>query len=193
MSDDRYRLYQQPFPTGDYSYVQLAFAVDDVVATARRWAEVQGVGPFFVIPDRPSTVRYSGAETQLHIRIAVSQAGPLQIELIQQLSQGPSVFRDLYGPNEVGVHHFCAMTHDYDRSVAHYAGCGYEVVAEQDVPGLGRVAFVDTSADFAMMTEVVEWSDGFLTMLSKTARVCANWDGTDPVRIMRVSGGYDSA
>ena len=44
-----------------------------------------------------------------------------------------------------------------------------------------------------MMTEVVEWSDGFLTMLSKTARVCANWDGTDPVRIMRVSGGYDSA
>jgi Glyoxalase/Bleomycin resistance protein/Dioxygenase superfamily len=192
---DPFRLYQQPFPSGDYCYTQLAFVVPDVIAAAHRWVDVHGVGPFFVLPDRgPATVRYRGTKTSLHTRIAVSQAGPLQLELIEQLSvDTPSVFRELYGPSDVGAHHLCTMTADYDVAVAHYESRGYSLVAELDAPGLGRVGYVDTSRDFGLMTEVVQWSDAFHTMLSKTARVCAGWDGTDPVRLMRETGGYDSA
>jgi hypothetical protein len=190
---ERYRCYQQPFPSGDYSFFQLAFAVDDVVEAARRWVELQGVGPFFVLPDRgPATVRYRGSETELHTRLAVSQAGPLQIELVEQVSDCPSVFRDLYGPGEVGAHHLCTMTRDYDGSVGHYRERGCELIAEQDAPGIGRVGYIDTTSALGLVTEIVEWSDGFLRMLSGTARACARWDGSDPVRVLRLEGGYDA-
>jgi Glyoxalase/Bleomycin resistance protein/Dioxygenase superfamily len=183
---ERHTLYQQPFPSGDYSYMQLAFIVDDVVTAANRWADVHGVGPFFVLPDRgPMVVRYHGTEAELHTRIAVSQAGPLQIELIEQLSDAPSVYRDIYGLGESGAHHLCTMTRDYDRTAAHYADKGYALIAEMDAPGLGRVGYIDTFKDFGLITEIVEWSDDFLTVLSKTARACSKWDGTDPVRFTR--------
>ena len=190
-----FRLFQQPFPGGGYCYVQLAFVVPDLIVAAHKWVDVHGVGPFFVLPDNgPATVRYRGTETKLHTRIAVSQAGPLQIELIEQVSaDAPSVFRGLYGHDEVGVHHLCTMTAVYDVAVAHYESRNYSLVAELDAPGLGRVGYVDTSRDFGLMTEVVQWSDAFHTMSSKTARACATWDGSDPVRLMRAAGGYDAA
>jgi hypothetical protein len=192
MTDDRYRLYQEPFPDGDYRYFQLAFVVDNAIDAARRWVDVQGVGPFFVLPDRnPSIVNHRGVETEVFTRLAVSQVGPLQIELVEQLSDGPSPFHDVYGADGTGVHHMCAMTHDYDRSIDHYRSHGYEVVSEQFAVGLGRVAFVDTVEHFGLMTEIVEWNDDFHTILSKTDHVCSKWDGRDPVRLMRPEGGYD--
>lgn len=187
------RLLQQPFPTGDYTFLQLGVVVDDVVEAARRWSDVHGVGPFFVLPDNgPAQVRYRGAHASVHYRTAVSQAGPLQIELIQVLSPGPNVYTDVFGASGTGVHQICSMTRAYDRSIAHYRARGYEIMAEQDAVGLGRVGFVDTVADFGFVTELVEWSDVFLAALSRTARVCAGWDGvTDPVRVLRPTGGYD--
>lgn len=194
IQEDRHRLYQQPFPTGDYSFMQLAFVVDDVIEASRRWADLQGVGPFFVLPDRgPAIVRHRDVETSLHCRMAVSQAGPLQIELIEQLTDGPSVYRDIHGPVGVGAHHLCTMTRDYDKSVAHYVDRGLELAAEQHAEGIGRVCYIDTSKELGLMTEIVEWSDAFLAMLSGTARACARWDGTDPVRVLRLTGGYDVA
>lgn len=192
MSDERFHWYQQPVPTGEYSFMQLASLVDDVVTAAQRWVDVYGVGPFYVLPARgPATVTYRGETTELELKIAVSQAGPLQIELIEQVSDGPSVYRDVYGPGESGLHHLCTVAKDYDEAVAHYTGLGFEFVAEQDAPGIGRVGYVDTVDDFGFITEIVEWSEPFLTLLSKTARVCATWDGSDPVRLMRPTGGYD--
>ena len=53
MSDEQFRWYQQPFPTGEYTFMQLASLVDDVVAAAQRWVDVYGVGPFYVLPPQP--------------------------------------------------------------------------------------------------------------------------------------------
>jgi hypothetical protein len=186
------RLYQQPFPTGDYTFLQLGFLVDDVVAASRRWVDAHGVGPFFVLPDTgPVRVTHRGVDTTVHYRTSVSQAGPLQIELIQLLSDGANVYRDVFGEGRTGLHQVCSMTRDYDASIAHYTRLGYEVMAEQQAAGLGRVGYVDTVADFGFVTELVEWSDAFLRSLSKTARACAGWDGSDPIRILRPTGGYD--
>ncbi len=192
MNIARHRLFQQPFPTGEYTFLQLGLLVDDVVAASRRWVDAHGVGPFFVLPDPgPVGVTHRGVDTTVHYRTAVSQAGPLQIELIQLLSDGPNVYRDVFGDGATGIHQLCTMTRDYDVSMAHYRGLGYEIMAEQQAAGLGRIGYVDTVADFGFVTELVEWSDAFLRSLSKTARVCAEWDGSDPVRLLRATGGYD--
>jgi hypothetical protein len=179
---DRSRLVQDPFPAGAYSWFQLAFVVDDVEVAARRWVEVYGVGPFYVLPaGGPQPARYRGRPSELDIQLAVTQAGPVQIELVHQRCDNPSVFRDVYGPGRAGVHHIATMTDDFDATLAHYRGCGYEPVTELDT-GLARVAYVDTMGDLGLMTEVVERSEAFSRSLAGTARVCALWDGTDPIR-----------
>lgn len=175
-----YKLYEQPFPSGDYTFTQLAFVVDDLVATARRWVDLYGVGPFYVLPSGSHEGIYQGEPVTVLSQIAVSQAGPLQIELIQPLEDGPSVYRDFRRAG-AGTHHIATITKDYDRAIAHYERLGFAPAMALRTPG-GRVAYIDTSADVGLYTEIIEESADFVRALRGTARACAGWDGADPIR-----------
>ena len=181
------RLYEQSWPKGEYRLFQLGFVVDDLVATAGRWAAVHGVGPFHVLPPLDSPCTYRGTETGVQVQIAVAQAGPVQVELIQQHCDRPSVFRELAGPT--GFHQVCTVTPDYEGKKEHYERLGYEVASEIEGPGGQRVAYVDTLADFGFFTELVASTPVFLEQLAGIARTCAAWDGvTDPVRLLTRDG-----
>jgi glyoxalase/bleomycin resistance protein/dioxygenase superfamily protein len=185
-----HRLFQQPWPEGEYRMFQLGFVVDDLFATARRWVEVFGVGPFHIMPRVSSMCRYRGGEASVDIHIGVAQAGPVQIELIQDFTDGPSVFRDLrdlYDYDKTGFHQICTVTRDYDGKKAHFEELGYELACEFTSPGQ-RVAFFDTIDDFGFFTEVAEEKPSFQVNLSKIAQTCAQWDGADPIRILTKDG-----
>ena len=187
MAPPEHPLYEQSWPDGDYRFFQLGFVVDDVVAAATRWASVFGVGPFVVLPRRTSTCTYRGREIQQETQLATAQAGPVQIELIQQHSDGPSIFRDLYPAGESGFHQLCTVTYDFDGKVARLEGLGYEIAGSIDARGY-RVAYVDTVDDFGFFTEIVAHNAGFLEQLQQQAQTCADWDGTDPVRLLTRDG-----
>jgi hypothetical protein len=187
MTATAHPLYEQPWPEGEYRFFQLGFVVDDVLVAAARWAAVFGVGPFTVLPRLTSTVTYRGREIEQETQIATAQAGPVQIELIQQHSDGPSIFRDLYPPGESGFHQLCTVTHDFDGKVARFEALGYEVAGSIDARG-HRVAYIDTVADFGFFTEVVAYRADFLEQVAQLARTCSEWDGADPVRILTRDG-----
>src|SRR5262249_52087938 len=95
MSAIDHRLFEQPWPEGEYRFFQMGFVItDDVITAASRWARVFGVGPFHVLPVFDQHVMYRGQESTITCQVAVAQAGPVQIELIQQLCDRPSVFRE---------------------------------------------------------------------------------------------------
>ncbi len=179
-------LYQQPFPEGEFRFFQLGFVVDDLLAAAARWASVFGVGPFHVLPPMDVPCTYRGAETGVDIQVAVAQAGPVQIELIHQRCERASVYSELFAAHESGFHQVCTVTPDYDGKRAHYESLGYELASE--IPGESRVAYYDTVADFGFYTEVVEETPKFLKQLARIAKTCAEWDGSDPVRILTREG-----
>src|SRR6478609_8402941 len=74
-------LFQQPWADGGVRFFQIGFVVDDVVAHGHRWAEVFGVGPFFVRKVPQASCTYRGEASTLSVNTAVAQAGPVQIEL----------------------------------------------------------------------------------------------------------------
>ncbi len=180
-------LFEQPWPEGEFRFFQLGFFVDDVIAAAQRWAAVFGVGPFTVLPRRMSRSTYRGQESEFETQIAAAQAGPVQIELIQQFDDVPSVYREVFPTDGNGLHQLCTVTDDYDGKRAHYEALGYEIMGELEAKG-HRVLYVDTVADFGFVTEVVANTPGFLAQLEQLARTCAEWDGTDPVRILTRDG-----
>lgn len=188
MSTTSHRLFQQPWPTGDYRFFQLGFLVDDVVAAAAKWAAVHGVGPFHVLPPLTQPWMYRGAEVVLTTQVAVAQAGPVQIELIQEHGDVAGVYSELARrEGRTGFHQLCTLTESYDRTREHYAALGYELISEVTAQG-GRVGFFDTLDDFGFYTEVAESTPTLVPSLARIAATCAEWDGTDPVRILTRDG-----
>lgn len=186
MDVDRFRLFQEPWPV-EHRHFQLGFLVDDLVESAMQWADVHGIGPFHVLPRTRKTVTYLGQDAELDAQIAVAQAGPVQIELITQFDDAPSVYRDLAGDGSCRFHQLSTVTNDYDGTVGHFVELGYRVQCELFAGGQ-HVAYIDTRADFGFFTEVVENAPGFLDAVARIAETCATWDGTDPVRILTRDG-----
>jgi hypothetical protein len=187
MTSLRHRLFQQPWPEGEFRFLQLGFVVEDLLRDAERWTRVHGVGPFHVFPRVEAVCTHRGTESKLDLQIAVAQAGPVQIELIEQFGEGPSVYRDLFRKGESGFHQICTLTRDYDGKRSHYEQLGYTLASEMSTRS-GRIAFYDTVRDFGFFTEVAESSPSFLANLAKISETCAAWDGTDPVRLITRDG-----
>jgi Glyoxalase/Bleomycin resistance protein/Dioxygenase superfamily len=165
-------LFEQEWPEGDFRFFQLGYVVDDVVAAALTWVETFGVGPFHVLPVVDQQLSYHDGDVHtIRLQVAVAQAGPVQIELIQQHCDTPSIYRDWSRGGTSALH----------------AAMGYDVVAES-LGGRFRVAYVDTVPAFGFYTEIVEETPGFLVQLHAISQTCAQWDGRDPVRMLTRNG-----
>ena len=180
-------LFEEPWPEGEYRLFQLGFVVDDLLDDAARWARVLGVGPFYVTPTRTSRATYRGAPSNVEVQYALAQAGPVQVELIKQHCDRPSMFRDVFAKGESGFHQLCTVSRDYDGKVAQYEQLGYELTGEIAVPGQ-RIAYFDTFGDFGFYVEVVEHNAELVKRWEHIARTCAEWDGRDPVRVITAEG-----
>lgn len=187
MTGPDHPLFEQSWPDGEYRFFQVGFVVEDVLASAAKWAQLFGIGPFHVLPVVEQNATYRGAPATISIQVAVAQAGPVQIELIQQHCDRPSIFRDWSSNGTASFQQLATVTADYNGKKAHYERLGYELAAES-ASGKFRVAYIDTVADFGFYTEVVEQTDSFLQQLDKISQTCATWDGTDPVRLLTRNG-----
>ncbi|WP_406603502.1 VOC family protein [Nocardia aurantia] len=181
-------LFEQSWPEGKSRFIQLGHVVDDVVVAAERWVAAFGVGPFHVLPAVGQRARYGEGEQVIRLQVAVAQAGPVQIELIQQHCETPSIFWEWSRGGTFAFHQIATVTSDYDGKVAGLRKLGYSVVAES-LAGSFRVAYVDTAAEFGFYAEIVESTPRFLEQVRATSETCAGWDGSDPVRLL-TRGGY---
>jgi hypothetical protein len=181
-------LFEQPWPEGEFRFFQLGHVVDDIVSAARDWSSAFGIGPFHVLPVVDQQLTHADGDVRtLRIQVAVAQAGPVQIELIKQHCDTPSLYRDWSKGGTSAFHQLATLTSDYVGKLAHLEALGYQVAAES-LGGSFRVAYVDTVAAFGFYTEVVEHTPRFLEQLDAISRTCATWDGTDPVRLLTRSG-----
>ncbi len=187
MIDNFHPLYEQGWPGGEYRFFQLGFVVEDVVAAAEKWAGVHGVGPFHVLPVVEQEALVRGEPAPVSIQVGVAQAGPVQIELIQQHCDRPSIYRDWSRNGTCAFHQVATVTVDYDGKKEHFERLGYNLAAESP-SGRFRIAYFDTVEDFGFYTEVVEETAGFLAQLQRIAETCANWNGADPVRLLTRDG-----
>jgi Glyoxalase/Bleomycin resistance protein/Dioxygenase superfamily len=180
-------LFEQPWPEGDFRFFQLGHVVDDVLTASADWARTFGIGPFHVLPVVEQRADYGGEIRTVRIQVAVAQAGPVQIELIQQHCDTPTIFSEWSRGGTSSFHQIATLTRNYEDKTAHFKALGYSIAA-QSVSGGFRVAYIDTVAAFGFYTEVVEAPPTFLDQVRGIADTCANWDGTDPVRLMTRDG-----
>jgi hypothetical protein len=161
---------------------QVAYVVHDIERAMRHWSGVMGVGPFFYlerIAPRGSTFR--GQPASLELSLALSQSGPLQIELIQQHNDAPSQFRNLLDRGLEGQHHVAFWTERFDEDLARYLGQGLEVLSTAN-QAPDRNVFFTVEGHPGSLIELSETSGPKGRFFERIAEIAADWDGRDPVR-----------
>ncbi len=165
------------------NFMQTAWVVPDLHAAIDHWTRQAGVGPFFYFDDVVyENAIYRGEPWRpVKFHAAIAQAGNMQIELITQLEEGPSMFRELAGPGESRLHHMSTYTDDYERDLAHYRSAGVEIVFSGLMKGT-PVCWLDTVATLGFMTELMTANPIKDQIFARFRDAAANWDGQDPIR-----------
>jgi hypothetical protein len=162
---------------------QNAWVVPDLQSAMKYWVEDIGVGPWFTLRPNVQNARYRGnaINSGSSTTIAVSWMGDLEIELIQPDDDRPSVYRDTVPAGRTSFHHICVWTDNLDRAVNAYREEGFVTAFEGNAGSL-RFAYVDTSPMLGCMIEILEENPDVRARFEVMKTICANWDGSDPVR-----------
>ncbi len=163
--------------------MQLAYVPADFDAALKHWIEVMGAGPFFALDHvKLEGVKYRGAPSDIDFSMALGYWGDMQIELIRQHNDAPSIYKAWRDEGYEGLQHVCILVDDMIHARAVCVGSGAVVAQEGLVAGGGEVIYVDTGGGPGTMVEILKPGAGsraFFTMMRDAAR---DWDGSDPFR-----------
>ena len=163
---------------------QNGYVVRDIEAAMKHWTEVLAVGPFFYLERAPiEAFHYRGEPSDLQVSIALAGWGPLQIELIQQRNEAPSMYRDFLAAGHEGLQHVACWTEHFDEDLARLIGLGHQIGQSGQAGGPdGRFVYFATEAHPGTVVELSEISGAKGRVFEHIAETARTWDGSDPVR-----------
>lgn len=167
-------------------FVQTCYVVPDLAEAMARWTAVSGIGPFVVMSHvRPENGFYRGMPAKLEMSCAFAQAGPMQIELIEQHDDGPSVYRDTWPKGSTGgFHHLCYWADgSLEAEVEHFRKHGVEAAYLASFGPL-NFGYFDAREQLGCFVEVLEREPGTVALFQSIADAAVDWDGRDPVRML---------
>ena len=163
---------------------QNGYVVRDIRAAMDHWVNVMGVGPWFYFERvKIDYFRHRGAPSNLEMSIALANSGDLQIELIQQRNDAPSMYREFLGSGREGLQHVAYWTKDYQAVYDHALSLGYKVGHEGQIGGeQGRFAYFDTESHPGTVIELSDISGPKGFFFEGVRHASIDWDGADPIR-----------
>jgi len=162
---------------------QIGYVVTDIEASMQQWIR-HGVGPWFYI-ERVQTdyFRHRSVDSPVQMSIALANSGDVQIELIQQRNDAPSMYREFLDSGRSGAQHVAYWTTDFEDLYQRALAAGYTVGHEGQIGGeRGRFAYLDTEHDQGTVIEISDISGAKGQMFAYIREQAAAWDGTDPIR-----------
>lgn len=172
-------------------FQQVGMIVSDLDATMAYMVHKLGVGPFFVLRDLTMDhFRFRGAPSPAPVvSVGIAQAGAVQLELIQQLNDAPSIYREFLAAGREGCQHLAVWLDDqaaYERTCAQLLDAGLTLAQESGSTAFIRSAFFETDILGGMMIEVSEQRLPVVQVFGDTlVQASRDWRGEDPVRPWR--------
>ena len=165
---------------------QNGYVVRDIHAAMTHWIDVMGVGPWYYM-DRVKTdwFRHRGQNSAVEMSIALANSGDLQIELIQQRNDAPSMYLDFLREHGEGLQHMSYWSADYQALYDRAIAAGFTVGHEGQIGGpKGRFAYFETPSHAGTVIEISDISGSKGRFFERVKAAAATWDGADPVRVI---------
>lgn len=162
--------------------MQMAWVPKDYDATLRYWTDTMGVGPFFDMQHiQVDACKYRGAPVDLDFSVAIAYWGDMQIELIRQHNNAPSIYQTWLEQGREGLHHICLVVDNMEEARTLCTDAGAEVMQEVWLPGGGEAIYVDLGG---LLVEMIDFPKEHLAVFADMKAAADSWDGSDPVRIL---------
>jgi hypothetical protein len=164
--------------------MQFAYVVADLEAACQKWIDCFGAGPFYIVRHlKLPNQLYRGAQTEEDCSHALGFAGDINIHLIQQHADSPSIYRDMYAVGEEGFHHAMFFTNEFEADVERLVQMGCPAVEE--MMSTARVTYVDARKKIGGFIEVYEDNPTIREWFADWKETHLTWDRkTDPIRLL---------
>jgi hypothetical protein len=163
---------------------QIGYVVRDIHGAMDRWLD-HGVGPWhYVERVQLDFFRYRGEDSPLEMSVALANSGDVQLELIQQRNDAPSMYKDFLDAGNEGMQHLAYWTTDFKDHYDRALSLGYEVRQEGAIGGeRGRFAYLTSASDPGTAIEISDISGSKGAFFRRIREIASGWDGGDPIRI----------
>ena len=119
-----------------------------------------GIGPWYFYTYAKPLVKqmsYYGRPADYKMRLALSQIGPIRIELIETM-EGDSIYADFIKEHGYGVHHFGILVDDMNHALAQAHSTGLNMIQDGSGFGLdgdGHYAYLETEKSLGVTLELI--------------------------------------
>lgn len=165
--------------------VQMAWVVDSLESAAKRLSRAMQVGPFLMIRHiRLDDPRHRGRSQLTDFSLCLAQAGDVQIELVEQHDQTPSVYRDLFPdgpPRGMAFHHVAVIVGDVFAETARYNQLGFPTASSGRFGSID-FTYIDTTAAGGFMVEILPDVPEMHAFFGKVRQAAEDWDRSEPWR-----------
>ena len=136
--------------------LQVGLVVKDSEATARRYWEEFGIGPwrfYTVDPANTPGMTFRGKPVKHAFRAALAHLGDVTLELIEPLS-GSSVYAEHLAAQGECLHHLAFEVEDYGSAREYLTSHGYEELQHGRPFDVNDYSYFDTSRALKFITEL---------------------------------------
>ena len=165
---------------------QIAYLTVNLEAAMASWAEKSAIGPFTWFKNLTLNMHYLGQQSQVQMHVGIAWRGEQQIELIQQINEAPSPYRDFFQRGQMGLHHIAYSTDDMDASRARARKAGFEIVATIN-EAFGQYAYFKDPAMPETLYEFLAVTPDIEAYWQQCIEQASQWDGSDPVTVLDMS------
>ncbi len=141
---------------------QTAYLVPDIDQAIEDWGRQLEIGPFALCREITplAGAKYRGEPTaDVVMNVAFAYLGELQLELIQQVNDTPSMYREAIEKRGYGHHHYGFCVEDFDAAYGRAMADGFDAVVDAGVKGYARMSYIESKRIPALVCEVIEWND----------------------------------
>ena len=150
-----------PLPFLKNGIAQVAIIVKDLDETVENYWKMFGIGPWhFYTYAKPfvQQMSYHGSPAEYKMRLALSQIGPMRIELIE-VQEGDSIYADFIKEHGYGVHHLGILVEDMNDALAQAHSAGLNMIQDGSGFGLygdGHYAYLETEEPLGVTLELIQ-------------------------------------
>ncbi len=162
---------------------QIGYVVRDIERAMSHWSNACAIGPWFYNEKAQfESVTYNGkVYNDMRVSLAFANSGDMQIELIQQRCNTPSMYLEFLAGGKEGMQHWSAWPENYHEIYTRALEQGYTVWQEGMIPR-GPFAYFKNEGVQGTVVEISQLTPGRRQFFDMVREAAVNWDGRDPIR-----------
>ena len=160
---------------------QMGFVVDNFDEPIKHWTEKLNIGPFFILEhlDLKDVYYYgkNGEENEIDFSVALAYSGNMQIELIKQHCDTPSIYNEYSNIKKGSLHHICRLTPNINNDIEMLESQGYQNIQAGETSDEGiKFAYLDIHENYGSILELAELAEENLAVTEAIKNASKNWD-----------------